>query len=165
MRFEPFDPGRHLARAAQLTQKTNQFNLTTRRYTEADLREMPDRGAAVFLAALSDRFGDYGRIALAIVTPAAAPKTCNLDVFLLSCRVIGRRVEDSFLGLVMGEMRRAGFERFAAEFIPTARNSVCEGFLSKNDFVEISRAADGRIGYEYDLTQDVPQVADWITIC
>ena len=165
MRFEPFDPARHLARAAQLTQKTNQFNLTTRRYTEADLREMSERGAAVFLASLSDRFGDYGRIALAIVKPAAAPRTCDLDVFLLSCRVIGRRVEDSFLGLVMAGMRQAGFERFAAELIPTARNAVCEDFLTRNGFVEISRTTDGRIGYEYDLTQDVPRVADWITLC
>jgi len=164
MEFEPFDPQRHLARTAQLTQKTNQFNLTTRRYTEAEILEMSATGAAIFLASLSDRFGDYGRIALAIVRPGASPETCNLDVFLLSCRVIGRGVEDSFLRLVMREMGQAGYKRLVAEYIPTAKNAVCAGFFPQNDFVEIARAADDRTRYEYDLTQNVPQVADWITL-
>ncbi len=165
MKFEPFDPQPHLVRAAQLTQKTNQFNLTTRRYAEADLVQMSEKGAAVFLASLADQFGDYGRIALAIVRPASSPQTCNLDVFLLSCRVIGRGIEDSFLRLVMGEMKRARFEKLEAEFIPTARNAVCKSFLSKNDFVETSRTTDDHAHYEYDLRNDVPPVADWITIC
>ncbi|MFH0980270.1 MAG: HAD-IIIC family phosphatase [Planctomycetota bacterium] len=165
MKLEPFDPQQHLARAAQLTQKTNQFNLTTRRYTEAELLALCQQEASVFLASLSDRFGDHGRIALALTRPAASPRTCHLDVFLLSCRVIGRGVEDSFLRLVMREMRRAGFEKFTAEFIPTAKNTVCRDFLAKNNLVEVNRAADDRTSYEYDLTQDVPAAADWITIC
>jgi FkbH-like protein len=164
MTFEPLEPEQHLARAAQLTQKTNQFNLTTQRYTEASLLELSRQGAAVFLASLADRFGDYGRIALAIVRPGPAPQTCTLDVFLLSCRVIGRGVEDSFLRLVMAEMQRSGFEKLAAEFIPTAKNAVCRDFLAQNDFVEITRSADDQVTYEYDLTQPLPPLADWIAL-
>jgi FkbH-like protein len=165
MVFEPFQADLHLARAAQLTQKTNQFNLTTRRYTEATLREALRSGAAAFMASLADRFGDYGRIALAIVRPTATPHVGTLDVFLLSCRVIGRGVEDSFLRLVMAEMKRSGFARLEAEFIPTAKNAVCQEFLAQNEFTEISRSPDGRVGYAYDLTPDLPPVADWITLC
>jgi FkbH-like protein len=92
--FECFDAEKHLSRAAQLTQKTNQFNLTTRRYTEADLRQAWENGAAIFMASLRDRFGDYGRILLAIVKRQARG-IAELDTFLMSCRVIGRGVEDA----------------------------------------------------------------------
>lgn len=162
--FEPFDPAQHTARAAQLTQKTNQFNLTTHRLTEAELLALAEQGAAIFIGSLSDRFGDYGRTALAIVQPGPSPDVCRLLVFLMSCRVIGRGVEDSFLRLVMKQMREKGFRELAAEFIPTARNSVSKDFLAKAGLRQIARDADGRVAYEYDLAGEIPAVDDWITI-
>jgi FkbH-like protein len=162
--FEPFDPEQHTARAAQLTQKTNQFNLTTRRYTEADLRELSRSGAGIYLASLSDRFGDYGRIALAIVRPTDRPAVGRLDVFLMSCRVIGRGVEDSFLRLVMRDAQRRGLAGLEAEYIPTPRNVVCRDFLARFGFREVGRREDGTTHYEYDFAAGIPAVDDWISV-
>ncbi|MBW7905764.1 MAG: HAD-IIIC family phosphatase [Phycisphaerae bacterium] len=180
--FEPFDEAQHLARAAQLTQKTNQFNLTTRRYSEAELKNAVAGGARVYLASLRDRFGEYGRIALAIVrpdenqapalapgarigTPATGPRgACTLDVFLMSCRVIGRGVEDSFLRLVMRRAREAGFDSMRAEFIPTARNVVCKDFLANFGFREAGREPAGAVSYEYDLRSEIAAAAPWLTV-
>ena len=165
MAFEPFKPDVHLTRAAQLTQKTNQFNLTTRRYTEAALLDAIQGGAAAFVASLADRFGDYGRIALALVRPALTPGVCALDVFLLSCRVIGRGVEGSFLRMVMSEMKRSGCTRLEAEFIPSAKNAVCRGFLAQNAFAEVGQSPEGHLRYVYDLTGPLAPVDEWITLC
>lgn len=164
MRFEPFDAPQHLTRAAQLTQKTNQFNLTTRRYSESELAQFVAGGGHVFTASLADRFGDYGRIILAMMRPDADGATIHLHVFLMSCRVIGRGVEGSFLRMVLGRMHRLGFRRCAAEFIPTAKNPVSAGFLAGCGFRETGRDADGRIAYDFSLDQQPPPPDPWISV-
>lgn len=164
MRFEPFDPAQHLARAAQLTQKTNQFNLTTRRFTEPEVLQFVAEGGHVFTASLTDRFGDYGRIILAMMRPDAVAATIHLHVFLMSCRVIGRGIEGSFLRLVLGRMHSLGIRRCAAEFVPTAKNAVCSGFLASAGFVETGRDADGRIAYHLPLDAAPAPADPWITV-
>jgi FkbH-like protein len=164
LQFEPFNEALHLTRAAQLTQKTNQFNLTTRRFSEAELKTAVGKGARVFLASLQDRFGDYGRIAMAIVQPGPDGTVCDLDVFLMSCRVIGRGVEDSFLRLVMQRMAAAGFSRMRAEFIPTAKNVVCKDFLKAFGFTETERTDSGAIRYVYDMQAGIAPPSEWLTI-
>lgn len=122
-----------LDRAAQLTQRTNQFNLTTRRYTTADLArlcEMP--GVDIRLAQLHDRFGDSGIIGLAI-TRADGVKT-TLDTFLLSCRVVGRGVEVAFLAFLLQEARALGQREMVAEYIPTRKNQLAANFLAEQGF-------------------------------
>lgn len=162
--FERFNPDKHLARAAQLTQKTNQFNLTTRRFGEADLRAAHQQGAAVYLASLKDRFGEYGRIAMALIEPAVAPGVCDLAVFLMSCRVIGRGVEDSFLRLAMQEMQQRGFERMTARFIPTARNAVSKDFLARAGLQETSRDEGGVVHYDYLFAQGIRPPSEWLRV-
>lgn len=162
--FEAFDPIQHVTRAAQLTQKTNQFNLTTRRYSEADLMQRHAAGWLIHLGSLRDRFGDYGRIVMSVVSPPDAAGICRLDVFLMSCRAIGRGVEESFLRLVLREAARRGGRTLLAEFIPTARNSVCAQFPAAAGLVERARAADGRVEYVYDLTGAIAAPADWLAI-
>src|SRR5262249_52307621 len=79
-----------VARAAQLTQKTNQFNLTTRRYTEQEVRALlKSPGVAMSIASVSDKYGDNGKVLLGIVRRLSAD-TADLDTFLMSCRVMGR---------------------------------------------------------------------------
>jgi FkbH-like protein len=164
LRFEPFDASKHVARAAQLTQKTNQFNLATRRYTEADLVTLREAGAHIYLASLQDRFGDYGRVVMVILKPASEAGTCLLDVFLMSCRVIGRGVEESFLHMAAEKMKVAGFTKLRAEFIPTAKNAVSAGFLASAGLTETRRDADGRIEYELDLTKPIAGPAEWLRV-
>jgi FkbH-like protein len=134
-------------------QKTNQFNLTTRRHTEADLRALIEAHAQIYLASLCDRFGDYGRIALAIAVPAE-DGAAQLDTFLMSCRAIGRKAESVFLAEVASKLRQRGFSRLRAEFLPTAKNQVSAGFLADHGFQAISDSTDpdDRVGaYEIDL--------------
>lgn len=140
-----------------LTQKTNQFNLTTRRYTEADLRQAWENGAAIFMASLRDRFGDYGRILLAIVKRQARG-IAELDTFLMSCRVIGRGVEDACLRLAM-QYVRGEYGVLIAEYLRTPRNGLCADFLDRNGFTVVSNDSRGVV-YSYDLSRgiaDIPQ--------
>ena len=88
-----------MARVAQLTQKTNQFNLTTRRYSEGDIRLMQSSGADIFYLKLRDLVSDMGLVGVAIVK-YSDPKA-EIDTFLLSCRVLGRRVEEAFLAQIL----------------------------------------------------------------
>ena len=99
------DTENQLLRAAQMTQKTNQFNLTTRRYDVTDLaRFVHSSEHAVLMLEYRDRFGDEGSVALAIVDLAEG----RIDTFLTSCRVIGRKVEDRLLDKAIELCRRAG---------------------------------------------------------
>ncbi|TWT45099.1 hypothetical protein RAS1_15200 [Phycisphaerae bacterium RAS1] len=164
LNIEPFDPVQHVTRAAQLTQKTNQFNLTTRRYSEADLMQRHAAGWLIHLGSLRDRFGDYGRIVMSMISPPDDAGACRLDVFLMSCRAIGRGVEESFLRLVLSEAAGRGGRTLTAEYIPTARNSVCAAFLGSSGLAEQSGAAGGRVEYVYDLTGAIPGPAAWLTI-
>ncbi|MFM7518966.1 MAG: HAD-IIIC family phosphatase [Planctomycetota bacterium] len=141
LKVEPFSAAINGPRAAQLTQKTNQFNLTTRRYTAAELEEATRTGATIFLASLRDRVGDYGRIALAIVR--ADGDNADLDTFLMSCRAIGRGVETRFLGYVVDHLAAAGVGELRARFIPSARNAMCREFLDLNGFECLTEDADG----------------------
>lgn len=129
------DPA-HLPRLAQLTQKTNQFNLTTKRYSEEDVsRFIEADNAAVYHFSLADNFGDSGIVGLAIVEKNA-PRA-RLDTFLMSCRVIGRCAEQAFLARIIDNLRDEGIEELEAEYIPTRKNVLVEAFLPDNGFAAI----------------------------
>jgi FkbH-like protein len=149
MTVERFDARRHLERAVQLIQKTNQFNLTTRRHSSAELTSIVESGALVYLASLSDRFGDYGRIALAIVrTDGEVPL---LDTFLMSCRAIGRKAEDVFLAFLVDKLRDLGHTELRGQYLPTAKNEVCGSFLTDHGFVPLGADAATSNILELDL--------------
>jgi FkbH-like protein len=150
LRFEPFKEQEHLRRAAQLTQKTNQFNLTTRRYTEPELLAAHKQGALIFLGSLQDRFGDYGRIILAIVMPRDNRKAC-LDTFLMSCRAIGRGVESVFLKLILNRLHELGYLELIAEYMPNSKNALCDGFLERNGFTNAEKTFEGGAICRFDL--------------
>ena len=125
-----------LPRLAQLTQRTNQFNLTTRRYTESDLCAMICRGDwRLYSAQARDRIGDSGIIGAALIQLDKATATARLDTFLLSCRILGRGIESAFLASVLLDLEAAGFESVLAEFLPTKRNAIAKDFLPSNGFV------------------------------
>ncbi len=122
-------------RLAQLTQKTNQFNLTTKRYAEHDIKKIMEDGGFVFSANVSDKFGDYGTVVEAIVTKdAGSAHGATLDTLLMSCRTMGRGVECAFIDHVIRELGRRGFRDLYGEFIPTAKNKPAETFLGDHGF-------------------------------
>lgn len=119
-----------LPRIAQLINKTNQFNLTTRRYSETQLRDL--MGAAdVFDFRVIDRFGDMGIVGVVIVVGA------EIDTFLMSCRALGRQVE----GLMLKHVREAVARPLRASYVPTAKNGMVAEFYEKNGLALLSTEA------------------------
>lgn len=122
-----------IPRIAQLTQRTNQFNLTTRRYSEADISAFAeDPRVDVLYARLSDKFGDSGIIGVCILRYAG--RRAVIDTFLLSCRVLGRGIEDAFLQHALELAGKHGSEVAVGEFCQTRKNEQVKGFYSKQGF-------------------------------
>jgi FkbH-like protein len=146
-----------LHRAAQLTQKTNQFNLTTRRYTEQELRELQTmRGADVFIASVADKYGDNGKVFVSIVR-REAPDTAELDTFLMSCRVVGRFIEDQLLSQLIEEVRAHGLSKLRVPFVPTSKNALARAFVERlrgGRLVVVEQS--GAQTWEFDIARASP---------
>ncbi len=125
-----------VSRAAQLAIKTSQFNLRTRRYDEAEIRQIThEENAVSFLVHLEDKFGDHGNVGLAIARRTRNHNVAFLDTFLLSCRVLGRHLEAWMLDQCLHRLRVVQVGILLAEFAPTERNHVAATFLSEHGFV------------------------------
>jgi FkbH-like protein len=144
MRADPFDAV-GLARITQLINKTNQFNLTTRRYTEhevGDLTRSPD--AITLQIRLTDKFGDNGMIAVVIAQPGENIGELAIDTWLMSCRVLGRQVEQATLNVLVGEARQRGFKTIRGEFRPTAKNAMVRDHYATLGFKPAGAGAEGQ---------------------
>lgn len=134
-----------VVRASQMTQKTNQFNLTTRRCEIPEIAryvESPDN--ALITLAYKDRFGSEGIVALAMVDR----KRARIDNIVMSCRVIGRKVEDRLLEKVIDVLRDSGAQLATAEYIPTRKNQQVASFYEEHGFELIGEGADGTRQYQ-----------------
>lgn len=135
-----------IARVSQMTQKTNQFNLTTQRYTEQDIQNLINDGSMVINMSVRDKFGSNGVTGLAIVKFKS--KVAQLDTLLMSCRILGRNIEYKFIDHVLSEVMDRGIERIEASYIKTNKNAQVADFYKKVGFVEISE--DG-LTKQYEL--------------
>ena len=141
LRWQPFDRV-GLLRIVQLINKTNQFNLTTRRYTESEVASlMADEHALTLQLRLADRFGDNGIIG--IVIGKAEGDSIRLDTWLMSCRVLGRQVEEETLNVVVGEAQRLGACRLIGEYRPTDKNRMVSEHYRKLGFELAEETQDG----------------------
>lgn len=134
-----------IPRVSQLTQRTNQFNLTTKRYTPGDVERLMNEGI-VYSMSMEDRFSDYGIVGAAIVTNAGAGGW-KIDTFLLSCRAFGRRVESELLATVLADAGTAGIGVVRASYVPTARNGMSRDFLPGHGF-GLTERTDGELRFE-----------------
>jgi len=156
------DHAPHVARAAQMTNRTNQFNMHTVRCTEDDIRGfMQQADSEIVTVALQDRFGDSGVIGLAVVNRASDQWT--LHMLLMSCRVLGRGAEQAFASWLASRARSAGARRLAAEFAPTAKNRPFAGFYGDLGF-KPAEARDELQMWRYDLATAGPNAPDWFEI-
>ena len=141
------------ARIAQLINKTNQFNTTTRRHSETMVESMAASDEwRVRAAQVGDRFGDSGLTAVAIARCAA--DVWELDSFLLSCRVMARGIEDALLLEIAEEARRAGASRLRAWFLPTAKNAPAADFFPRMGMCKIGDDGSGGVCWEWDLASE-----------
>jgi FkbH-like protein len=154
--FQPFDAtGR--ARIAQLINKSNQFNLTTRRYTEAEVAQL-ERDTAVFTlqVRLSDIFADNGMIGV-IICRSKSYAIWEIDTWLMSCRVLGRGVERMVLREVIAHAKREAVRTLVGVYRPTDRNKMVEGHYEKLGFSQTLTDEDGTTMWE--LAVDEANVA------
>lgn len=123
-----------ISRISQLSLKTNQFNLTTKRYQESDIKKFSeDDDYIVGSAQVEDKFGDNGITGIFIVNKKNS-KEWLVDTFLLSCRVMGREVEKAMLGYILNQAKESEVEIVKAQFIPTQKNKPIESFLPNCGF-------------------------------
>ncbi len=151
-----------LARVAQLTQKTNQFNLTTRRYTEQQVSEMvtaPDWD--VYSVKVRDRFGDNGLVGVAIIHRER--EVWQVDSFLLSCRVIGRTVETAFLAFLLEQAQAQGTKRVEGWFLPTRKNAPAKDFYPTHGFQKVKETEQG-ILWALTMPQNAVRCPGWIEL-
>jgi FkbH-like protein len=125
-------------RSAQMTQKTNQFNLTTRRYTESDIKRMledPEYAIAAF--SVSDQFGDYGVTGMSIIQ--IENSTAIIDSLLMSCRVIGRNVEIAFFDEIVKYLLDKKIKKLFGTYISSPKNKQVESFYEELGFKSIKK--------------------------
>jgi FkbH-like protein len=158
--FGPLTPAQ-VARVAQLTQKTNQFNLTTRRLTEKEVQGLISaQDWRVFWCSCRDLFADEGIIGVAIVR--VEESSWCLHTYLMSCRVLGRGVEKAFLHGVCEEASAEGAEAIVGEFVRTAKNGQTDTFYESCGFTALAKKPDRGL---WRLSLPAPQIKPtWITL-
>ena len=133
---------KNLPRVTQLTNKTNQFNVTTRRYTEAQVRQLADDPAAWTAAFhLSDRMGDYGLIGVIFCRPAEE-HAWEVDTWLMSCRVLGRQMEKFMFDRLIDAAQTAGIRSIVGLFRPTAKNVLVRDLYDQFGFTRIAESPE-----------------------
>jgi FkbH-like protein len=144
--------GADLPRVAQLMGKTNQFNLTTRRHSEGDVSRLLETPRSLGMTLrLADRFGDYGLISVVLAVPEAGAdgSTLRIDTWLMSCRAIGRTVEQFMLNRIVAAARELGYTYLVGEYLPTPKNVLVADLYPRLGF---SAAGDVPGGHRYVLS-------------
>lgn len=148
--FEPV----YYARIAQLTNKSNQFNLTTRRYTQAEIEQIAGDGKHITLyGRLEDKFGDNGVVSLLIGRREGAE--LHMELWLMSCRVLKKDMEYAMMDALAAECQKCGISRIYGYYYPTAKNAMVKEFYGTMGFEKIEEhSAQGDTCWKYDIPQD-----------
>jgi len=149
-----------LSRLAQLSGRTNQFNLTGRRRDRDEIRALMDHPSVLGLQfRLRDRFGDNGIIAM--VVARVGPDNCmHIENLQMSCRVLGRNVEKAILTVLAAEARRLGLQAIIGEFIPSSQNTLVKDLYSRLGFTKPVKSPDGALFHTLALDGfEMPQTS------
>ena len=123
----------NISRIAQMTQKTNQFNLTTHRYTESEIKQLLVEKWKIFCLSVSDRFGDNGITGAVFFKPMSGNQF-EIETLLLSCRILGKGIEQAFLSYCLNLLKMEGVQKIHASYLPTAKNSQVSDFYDRMGF-------------------------------
>jgi len=146
-----------LPRVVQLVGKTNQFNLTTRRHTGAQVAAWAADPEALCLSLrVRDRFGDHGLVSVMLAVPDESPGTLRIDTWLMSCRVIARTVEQFFFAALVQRARSQGSTRLVGEYIPSAKNSQVADLYERLGFQPLPESDANIDRWELMLNQAEP---------
>ena len=148
----PFSPV-YLERIAQLINKTNQFNLTTRRYTGAEVEAMAkDSQCLTLYGRLTDKFGDNGLVSVLI--GRVARETLEIDVWLMSCRVLKREMELAMFDTLIEQCQARGIRKIIGVYIPTKKNPMVAGLYGELGFISAGDSAGGQQLWQLELPQE-----------
>lgn len=138
----------NIPRIAQMTQKTNQFNLTTKRYTDINIRQFINEGWKIWCLSVADKFGDNG------ITGCLMFNGYGIDTLLLSCRILGKGIETAFVKTVMSLLLEDGIKNLRAVYLPTKKNSQVKDFYDRCGFDLVSESETGEREYQISLNAD-----------
>ena len=143
-----------IGRMAQLTQKTNQFNLTTKRYSENDINFfIKEKNYFVFAIRLNDKFGDNGIVGLVIIKKEK--DVAEIDTFLMSCRVLGRKIEFKFIDIIVNYLKEKGIKSIFANYEKTSKNKQVEDLYKVFGFKKIHKGEESS-RYKIYLNEYIP---------
>jgi FkbH-like protein len=149
-------------RMAQLTQKTNQFNLTTKRYSEVEINNfLSSKNHLLVAINVKDKFGDSGITALSIINFSGS--TAEIDTFLMSCRIIGRNIEFKFFDLIIEQIRKKGISQIKASYFKTVKNRQAEYFY-ENMGLSLTGQNDNSKHYLLETNKYITNTIDYIRI-
>ena len=147
--IKPFESV-HIDRIAQLTNKSNQFNLTTKRYTQNDIIKITsDSNYITQYGQLVDRFGDQGIVSLAI--GKIKGDVCDIELWLMSCRVLKRDMEFAMMDEFVNTCKNRGINIIKGYYIPTAKNAMVKDFYSLHNFEKVNEDNDGNTIWQMDI--------------
>ena len=149
---KPFEPVRY-ARIAQLTQRSNQFNLRTVRYTEDEIERIAnDEKYITLYYTLKDKFGDHGLVSVVIMEKVSETEVF-VDTWLMSCRVLKRGMEEFIVNGMIRAAKEHGFKTVRAEYLPTPKNSMVKDIYKTMGFTELG---DGKYTVDTDAYKEMP---------
>ena len=140
----------YMARIAQLTNKSNQFNLTTKRLSQADIEHMAEDSSYITLyGKLADKFGDNGVVS--VVIGKIKEDALHIELWLMSCRVLKRDMEFAMMDRLTEECKKRGITRIYGYYYPTAKNKMVENFYGLQGFTLKNRDDEGNAEWEYEI--------------
>ena len=146
---------KNLERSVQLINKTNQFNLTGRRYSTTEtLNRVADPCCITWTVSLSDRFGDNGLIS--VLLGEIKDDKLHIDTWVMSCRVFKREVEKFLMNHLVALAQKRGIKSISGDYIPTAKNAVVRDLYPSLGFHKVSAADQGHVLWEIDITRELP---------
>jgi FkbH-like protein len=153
-------------RIAQLTLKTNQFNLTTIRYTEMQIEQFcDDPKIDIYSINVNDKFGDSGLTGICILKQDYDNReAASVDTLLMSCRIIGRNIEYKFMDFILRDLVSRGFSKLTACYVPTFKNSQVESFYEKIGFNLLDANTPGTKTYSLEINEYKFSNIDYIKI-
>lgn len=160
--IRPFIP-LYLARIAQLTNKSNQFNLTTKRYSQAEIEAVAGSGEYLTLyGKLTDRFGDNGVVSV-VIGHLRDPQTLDIDLWIMSCRVLKRGMEDAMTDELVLRCRQTGVQTIYGYYYPTKKNGMVRDFYQRQGYSKLSEDESGNTVWKLDVSHYEPH-GRWIEI-
>lgn len=156
----------YMSRIAQLTNKSNQFNLTTKRYSQSDIEAAADDPERITLyGKLGDKFGDNGVVSIVIGKIGGdAHDELHMELWLMSCRVLRRDMEFAMMDELVEKAKTSGIKKIIGYYYPTAKNAMVKEFYALQGFTKISEDNDGNTVWEFNITDDYRKKQHVITV-